>query len=51
MKKEKEVTMTFKLPLSLHRSLREYVNKRGLKIQNVTAEAINEKINAKYEGA
>jgi hypothetical protein len=51
MKKEKEITMTFRLTASLHRALREYVNKRGLKIQNVTAEAIKEKINAKYEGA
>ena len=50
-KKEKEFTLSVKIPSELHRRLREYTNKRGLKIQYAVAEAINDKVNAKYEGA
>lgn len=41
MKPEKLITMSFRLPESLHRRLREYTNQRGLKIQHAVKEAIS----------
>ena len=48
-KKEKEFTLSVKIPSELHRRLREYVNKRGLKIGYVVIQSISEKVTAESE--
>lgn len=48
MKPEKMVTISFKVPVSLHRRMRERANKYGQKIQYVGALAIEEHLSRPY---
>lgn len=44
MKREKMIQMAFKVPESLHRAVRAWANKRGMKLQFVATQALEEKI-------